>query len=156
MIGSDDFSSQNRTNPNREHPYSRASREVLIKAVVQAMPSYVMSYFIIPDNICSQIESMISLFFSGKGMLLAVVYTSSVGKNYANLKLTEGLVLGISQHLIWLLLQKTGGVYSNSQTLCLEEYFAQFITFMEISSHPSRSEERRVGKECRSRWSPYH
>src|SRR5258708_5765849 len=23
-------------------------------------------------------------------------------------------------------------------------------------SHTSRSEERRVGKECRSRWSPYH
>src|SRR3712207_7154424 len=23
-------------------------------------------------------------------------------------------------------------------------------------SVPSRSEERRVGKECRSRWSPYH
>ena len=23
-------------------------------------------------------------------------------------------------------------------------------------SHPNRSEERRVGKECRSRWSPYH
>ena len=22
--------------------------------------------------------------------------------------------------------------------------------------HPVRSEERRVGKECRSRWSPYH
>src|SRR2546425_10131835 len=22
--------------------------------------------------------------------------------------------------------------------------------------HPMRSEERRVGKECRSRWSPYH
>ena len=24
------------------------------------------------------------------------------------------------------------------------------------SKHGSRSEERRVGKECRSRWSPYH
>ena len=24
------------------------------------------------------------------------------------------------------------------------------------SSKPTRSEERRVGKECRSRWSPYH
>ena len=24
------------------------------------------------------------------------------------------------------------------------------------SSSESRSEERRVGKECRSRWSPYH
>src|SRR3989475_3410750 len=23
-------------------------------------------------------------------------------------------------------------------------------------AHPERSEERRVGKECRSRWSPYH
>ena len=23
-------------------------------------------------------------------------------------------------------------------------------------SHYNRSEERRVGKECRSRWSPYH
>ena len=23
-------------------------------------------------------------------------------------------------------------------------------------SEPARSEERRVGKECRSRWSPYH
>ena len=25
-----------------------------------------------------------------------------------------------------------------------------------ICNHRSRSEERRVGKECRSRWSPYH
>ena len=25
-----------------------------------------------------------------------------------------------------------------------------------IASNLSRSEERRVGKECRSRWSPYH
>ena len=25
-----------------------------------------------------------------------------------------------------------------------------------ITTAPSRSEERRVGKECRSRWSPYH
>ena len=24
------------------------------------------------------------------------------------------------------------------------------------SNHAERSEERRVGKECRSRWSPYH
>ena len=25
-----------------------------------------------------------------------------------------------------------------------------------LASEPHRSEERRVGKECRSRWSPYH
>src|SRR2546427_9563518 len=29
-------------------------------------------------------------------------------------------------------------------------------TFSPISSSRARSEERRVGKECRSRWSPYH
>ena len=27
---------------------------------------------------------------------------------------------------------------------------------MECAYAPYRSEERRVGKECRSRWSPYH
>ena len=25
-----------------------------------------------------------------------------------------------------------------------------------LPQHPLRSEERRVGEECRSRWSPYH
>ena len=25
-----------------------------------------------------------------------------------------------------------------------------------VRTYPYRSEERRVGKECRSRWSPYH
>jgi len=27
---------------------------------------------------------------------------------------------------------------------------------MKFAARTSRSEERRVGKECRSRWSPYH
>ena len=27
---------------------------------------------------------------------------------------------------------------------------------LEPAANPGRSEERRVGKECRSRWSPYH
>src|SRR2546425_13324064 len=30
------------------------------------------------------------------------------------------------------------------------------ITWREIDIRYRRSEERRVGKECRSRWSPYH
>src|SRR4051795_10408429 len=28
--------------------------------------------------------------------------------------------------------------------------------FIQMIRRPPRSEERRVGKECRSRWSPYH
>src|SRR5438045_9579986 len=30
------------------------------------------------------------------------------------------------------------------------------LIMFSVNSAPSRSEERRVGKECRSRWSPYH
>src|SRR3712207_4248119 len=32
----------------------------------------------------------------------------------------------------------------------------QPLTFLLVGSDTRRSEERRVGKECRSRWSPYH
>ena len=30
------------------------------------------------------------------------------------------------------------------------------LCVMDTEGKPLRSEERRVGKECRSRWSPYH
>ena len=33
---------------------------------------------------------------------------------------------------------------------------AFFRETMQITEEDERSEERRVGKECRSRWSPYH
>ena len=43
------------------------------------------------------------------------------------------------------------------ETLTDPSYFGQLVmqTFPLIGNH-RRSEERRVGKECRSRWSPYH
>ena len=34
--------------------------------------------------------------------------------------------------------------------------FILFAFFLSLSALYWRSEERRVGKECRSRWSPYH
>ena len=30
------------------------------------------------------------------------------------------------------------------------------VTVKKLNKSAERSEERRVGKECRSRWSPYH
>ena len=37
------------------------------------------------------------------------------------------------------------------------EEFENFLKNIEyLPSDAERSEERRVGKECRSRWSPYH
>ena len=37
-----------------------------------------------------------------------------------------------------------------------DEFFEDGIYVDIVSGEPLRSEERRVGKECRSRWSPYH
>mgnify|MGYP000253009904 CR=1 FL=1 len=34
--------------------------------------------------------------------------------------------------------------------------FLLFVSLFRSSLYQDRSEERRVGKECRSRWSPYH
>ena len=36
----------------------------------------------------------------------------------------------------------------------LEDFRVKFISKKSVIN--DRSEERRVGKECRSRWSPYH
>ena len=48
-------------------------------------------------------------------------------------------------------------------TRVLAYIFLVFVTFLSLFSFylliingSRRSEERRVGKECRSRWSPYH
>ena len=37
-----------------------------------------------------------------------------------------------------------------------EQLYAAFLHELKDTRTRSRSEERRVGKECRSRWSPYH
>ena len=40
--------------------------------------------------------------------------------------------------------------------MSLEEYVGQEKIKSTLRVYIERSEERRVGKECRSRWSPYH
>ena len=58
-------------------------------------------------------------------------------------------------------------VENNFFTICLDIVFhvnqqrysvllCQFLSGVVLNSCAERSEERRVGKECRSRWSPYH
>ena len=38
----------------------------------------------------------------------------------------------------------------------VQHTIASFNMYVELPHNFKRSEERRVGKECRSRWSPYH
>ena len=53
-------------------------------------------------------------------------------------------------------------VFSNESTLCTRwpKFWSFSFNISPSNEHPGlisfRSEERRVGKECRSRWSPYH
>uniref|UniRef100_A0A5B7BF13 Reverse transcriptase zinc-binding domain-containing protein n=1 Tax=Davidia involucrata TaxID=16924 RepID=A0A5B7BF13_DAVIN len=50
----------------KEKLLSKVGREVLIKAVAQAIPTYVMSYFKIPVALCNDINRMVSNFWWGQ------------------------------------------------------------------------------------------
>ena len=67
------------------------------------------------------------------------------------------LVPFLTGHEIQTVLSMEWGGIKNGELLALieREGFEVFITGDKNMPH-QRSEERRVGKECRSRWSPYH
>ena len=50
----------------------------------------------------------------------------------------------------------TAHVYKSTLNAILTFQGSDRLSFWEITPEWLRSEERRVGKECRSRWSPYH
>lgn len=49
----------------KEKLLSRAGKEILIKAVIQAIPTYIMSIFRIPDGLLAEINAMIARFWWG-------------------------------------------------------------------------------------------
>lgn len=48
-----------------DRPLSRAGKEVLIKSVAQAIPTYIMSCFQLPDGICEKMRAIVSNYWWG-------------------------------------------------------------------------------------------
>ena len=73
----------------------------------------------------------------------------------------DAVAVGFVVYLVIILIV---GLYTSRLTKTLPDYLLAgrrlgpwVVAFSERASGESaRSEERRVGKECRSRWSPYH
>lgn len=49
------------------HSLSPAGREILIKFVLQSIPSYVMSAYLIPPSVYEELERMMNSYFWGSG-----------------------------------------------------------------------------------------
>ena len=45
---------------------SQAGKEILIKAVAQAIPTYTMSVFKLPDTLCDKMTCMVHSFWWGQ------------------------------------------------------------------------------------------
>lgn len=61
----------------KEKFLSQAVKEILIKAVIQAIPTYSMSVFQLPKTLCRDLNSIMSKFFWGhQGNVLKVAWMS--------------------------------------------------------------------------------
>ena len=50
----------------KEKMLSMGDKEILIKVVAQAVPTYTMSYFLLPKGLCDDLESMMHNFWWGQ------------------------------------------------------------------------------------------
>src|SRR2546422_11226343 len=90
--------------------------------------------------------------------LIALVLSASVRGRFAKQLFLHRLIDGFSVFpgiALFLWLAPMGDPSRSLESFQLLGLFMLTYTGTRIIAH-KRSEERRVGKECRSRWSPYH
>ena len=77
---------------------SIGGKEVLIKAVAQAIPTYTMSYFQLSQGLCEDLESMMRNFGGAKS-IKRLKWLGLVGNKCAHLSLKEVWASGICKPL---------------------------------------------------------
>src|SRR5258705_7780664 len=99
--------------------------------------------------------SMPAMWF---GARVGAIFHNRLGKLDPNMLEDFKIVLGATLTLLGLIVGFTFSmaVSRYDQRKNLEEQEANAIGTEYVRADLLRSEERRVGKECRSRWSPYH
>ena len=65
------------------------------------------------------------------------------------------IIKGISENPIWIEINSDKVIFHDAKKIWGRDTF-ETENYLKKNSKGKRSEERRVGKECRSRWSPYH
>ena len=77
-------------------------------------------------------------------------------KIFANEATDKGLISKLYKQLMQLNIKKNPNNPIQKWVEDLNGHFQRRRTDCQQTHERMRSEERRVGKECRSRWSPYH
>src|SRR3712207_9539458 len=112
------------------------------------------------------LTSLVVVLVPGTGVVYTV--SSSIGGGWRRgLFAAIGCTLGIVPHMLAAMLGLSGIMQAGSAVFEAVRWVGVvYLIFMGVSmichagalplDDRNRSEERRVGKECRSRWSPYH
>jgi hypothetical protein len=104
----------------KERFLSQAGKEVLIKVVVQAIPTFSMSVFRLPKSLCAQLNSLMSRF-GGAPRRRIKGWSGLVGRNWGNLNKEEEWALGNWKLSTMLCLRnKDGGSYKTQSRWWLE------------------------------------
>ena len=75
---------------------------------------------------------------------------------HTHMKPFIGIVTGIENYKYFIPLTSAKPKHRKWKNVSDEHFLIYKVLKHEIEDNAERSEERRVGKECRSRWSPYH
>lgn len=63
---------------------SQAGKEILLKSVVQVIPTYAMSFFQLPKKLCNNIESAMARFWWNYGKKEKKYSSEEMGKNWCS------------------------------------------------------------------------